>query len=167
VSDPALTFLKYLFLALLYLFFLRTIRAVWVELREPKVAAQAPEPEASGDAAAPAESRMSRRRRRKLDRRDLQQLVVVDSPSGEGLEFALGEELTVGRAPGCGVALPDDSFVSQLHARVFRNGGQVWLEDLGSTNGTWLNGEKVGAPALLHEGDRVTVGRTTMEVRKQ
>ena len=53
--------------------------------------------------------------------------------------FPLGEEVTIGRAPGCSVALADDTFVSQLHARVFVRDGQPFVEDLGSTNGTFLN----------------------------
>ena len=45
----------------------------------------------------------------------------------------------MGRAAGCHIALPDDTFVSQLHARVFERSGQVYVEDLGSTNGTYVN----------------------------
>ena len=70
-------------------------------------------------------------------------LVVVAPGELEGREFALGDEVTVGRAGGCGVLLADDTFVSQLHARVFRRDGDLYVEDLGSTNGTYLNQRKV------------------------
>ncbi len=82
------------------------------------------------------------------------------------MEFALGDELTVGRAGGCGVSLPDDTFVSQIHARVYRRDGKLYVEDLGSTNGTYLNTKKLTTPAALRKGDRIQVGRTTLEVRK-
>ena len=62
---------------------------------------------------------------------------MVEPAARRGEEFPLGEEVTVGRAGGCGVPIPDDTFVSQLHARVFRRDGDLFVEDLGSTNGTY------------------------------
>lgn len=156
MPDPVLTLLKYVFLAILYLFFLRVLRAVWVEMREPKPAPLGSQPAASAPVVAPA-----------LPSRGVsERLVVIDPPAKKGLEFAVGEELTVGRAGGCAILLDDDSFVSQLHARVFRRDGQVFVEDLGSTNGTFLNGQKVSAPVAVHKGDKIQFGRTTLEVRK-
>jgi pSer/pThr/pTyr-binding forkhead associated (FHA) protein len=64
------------------------------------------------------------------------------------------------------VALPDDSYASQLHARIFRKDGRLWLEDLGSTNGTYLNAKAVTSPVALRRGDRVQVGRTVLEVTR-
>ncbi len=155
MPDPVLTLLKYVFLAILYLFFMRVLRAVWVELREPKpapvaaVADEAPgaEPSPTGQVGP-------------------EKLVVVAPPEKKGTEFALPAEVTVGRAGGCAVLLPDDTFVSQLHARLFRRDGSLFLEDLGSTNGTFLNGRKVTAPVPIRKGDKVQFGRTTVEVRK-
>ena len=91
---------------------------------------------------------------------------MLDPAERRGQEFALGEELTVGRAAGCGVALMDDTFVSQLHARVFRRDGDYWVEDLGSTNGTYLNQKPVTAAVAMRKGDKLQIGKTTMEVRK-
>jgi pSer/pThr/pTyr-binding forkhead associated (FHA) protein len=53
-----------------------------------------------------------------------------------------------------------------LHARVFRRDDDIFVEDLGSTNGTYLNGKKVSAASVVRKGDRVQVGRTTLELRK-
>jgi pSer/pThr/pTyr-binding forkhead associated (FHA) protein len=78
----------------------------------------------------------------------------------------VGDEVTVGRAGGCQVALEDDKTVSQLHARLFRRDGRLYVEDLGSTNGTYLNAKKVAGPSPLHRGDRLQVGRTVLEVTK-
>ena len=74
--------------------------------------------------------------------------------------------MTVGRAGGCSVPIADDTFVSQLHARVFRRDGDLFVEDLGSTNGTYLNKRKVTAAAAMRKGDKLQVGKTTMEVRR-
>ena len=81
-----------------------------------------------------------------------------------GRRFPLGDEITVGRAAGCQVTV-DDNYVSQLHARVFSRDGQLFVEDLGSTNGTYLNRVKVSAPMVMKKSDRLQVGNTVLEVR--
>ena len=83
-----------------------------------------------------------------------------------GRVFELGDEVTVGRSPGCAVPLDDDTFASSIHARVFRRSGELWIEDLGSTNGTFLNDERLDVPARLRRGDRVKVGSTILEVAR-
>jgi pSer/pThr/pTyr-binding forkhead associated (FHA) protein len=62
------------------------------------------------------------------------------------------------------VALPDDTYVSQLHARVFQRSGETYVEDLGSTNGTYVNGHRVSAPTPVRRGDSLQVGSTVLEV---
>jgi pSer/pThr/pTyr-binding forkhead associated (FHA) protein len=93
-------------------------------------------------------------------------LRIVEPPDRKGRVYELGDELTVGRASGCQVSFPDDTFVSQLHARIFRRDGQLFVEDLGSTNGTFLNRKKVSAPVALRRGDRLQVGKTVLEVTR-
>ena len=90
---------------------------------------------------------------------------MVEPPALRGRSFELGEELTVGRAAGCQIAL-DDTYVSQLHARVFRRDNQFYVEDLGSTNGTYLNRKKVTGPVAVRRGDRLQVGKTVLEVTR-
>jgi predicted component of type VI protein secretion system len=68
-----------------------------------------------------------------------------------------------GRSANATISVPDDTFVSQLHARVFSTGQETWLEDLGSTNGTFLNGGRLGRPELLRKGDRLQIGSTVWE----
>jgi pSer/pThr/pTyr-binding forkhead associated (FHA) protein len=60
--------------------------------------------------------------------------------------------------------VPDDTFVSQLHARLFAREDKLYLEDLGSTNGTTLNRKPVSAPVEIRRGDRIQVGKTVFEV---
>jgi pSer/pThr/pTyr-binding forkhead associated (FHA) protein len=93
-------------------------------------------------------------------------LKVVDPPQRRGRVFELGEEVTLGRSPGCAVSLEDDTFASSIHARVYRRSGELWLEDLGSTNGTWLNDSKVDVPERLQRGDHVKIGSTILEVAR-
>ncbi|MHB8463320.1 MAG: FHA domain-containing protein [Acidimicrobiales bacterium] len=131
-------------LALLLLFLLRVLRAVWVQLN--------PAPTVVAPVAAPA-------------KRSGLRLKVVEPPARRGETFDLGDEITLGRSPGCGVSL-QDSTVSQVHARLFRQGSRLWIEDLGSTNGTWVNRNKVSAPVALKRGDRVSVGGTVLEVAR-
>src|SRR4029079_5845813 len=94
------------------------------------------------------------------------ELGIVDPPNRAGEPFSLGEELSVGRRAGCAGVLDDDTFVSQVHARIFMRGNDPYVEDLGSTNGTLLNGETVVEPMRLRPGDRVQLVETDMELVK-
>ena len=78
--------------------------------------------------------------------------MIVEPASRAGEAFSLGEELSVGRGAGCAVVLADDTFVSTVHARIFMRGSDPYVEDLGSTNGTLLNGETVVEPIRLRPG---------------
>lgn len=158
MPESLLTILKFFFLALLWLFFARVLWAVWAEVNAP-TAAPAPPTSARGTGA-PATSPA------RASGADSTRLRVVEPADRRGTTYQLGDELTVGRANGCQVALPDDSYASQLHARIFRKDGRLWLEDLGSTNGTFLNAKAVTSPVALRRGDRVQVGRTVLEVTR-
>ncbi len=72
-------------------------------------------------------------------------------------------ELVIGRAEDCGLLL-HDPFVSQRHAGILCEGGRCSIRDLGSTNGTRLNGQPV-EQAALHDGDHIEMGSTTMVFR--
>ena len=135
-------------LAVVYLFFLRVLRAVWVGVRPPR---PRPRPVRSRD-----ESGGKNQKAPAV-------LNVIEPPEQRGQSYALDDELTVGRAAGCRITV-DDSYASQLHARVYIDEGVVSLEDLGSTNGTYINREKVIGPRALYRGDRVQIGSTVFEV---
>jgi pSer/pThr/pTyr-binding forkhead associated (FHA) protein len=161
LPEQLLTILKLCLLALLYLFFLRVLRAVWVEVGGPRLRAASRAPSATSAPAPP--PRKAARAKRRNGAPKGPSLVVVAPKEQEGRCYPLGEELTVGRAAGCQVTL-DDTYVSQIHARVFIRDGQVYVEDLGSTNGTYLNRTKVAGPMLLGPGDRLQVGSTVLEL---
>jgi hypothetical protein len=179
VSEPLLAVLRVCVLALLYLFFLRVLRAVWVESRPmmPRRADAAPRPAspppvpagattlatATAAAAALGTSPPVADTRRRVGP-DVAQLVVLEPVEQQGRSFELVDELTIGRAPGCHITV-DDGFVSQLHARVFRRDEDFMIEDLGSTNGTYHNRHKVTAAVILRPGDHVQIGNTILERR--
>jgi pSer/pThr/pTyr-binding forkhead associated (FHA) protein len=156
VPESLLTILKFLLVALLYLFFFRVLRAVWAEVQSR------PEP---GRAAPRRPPRPSR------DKGAVSRVKIVEPSAQRGQQFDLGEEVTVGRASGCGVRV-DDTYSSQLHARIFLRDGQYHIEDLGSTNGTYVNRrgtrsrEKVTGPMVVRGGDRIVIGQTVLEVTR-
>lgn len=77
-------------------------------------------------------------------------------------EVPLEEEVTLGRDPENSLVV-GDRFTSGRHARLFRRDGGYWVEDLGSTNGTLLNGHRVSGARRLSAGDRITVGSCTFK----
>ena len=153
MPDQLLNLLKIFLLLLLYLFFLRVLRAVWTELNPPK------------QVEAPARTKRDRSARRATGSRKHGPLAlrIIAPPELKGRSYPLGDEVTVGRAAGCQVTV-DDTYASQLHARVFLREGQVFVEDLGSTNGTYLNRRKVTGPMQLQRGDKLQIGNTVLEL---
>jgi len=156
VPESLLTILKFCFLALLYLFFVRVVRAVWTEVAAPPPA-PAPNP--------PAPAPKAGRRERTTTKRSDAHLRVVEPAEQRGRTYDVADELTIGRAAGCQIPL-DDSYASQLHARLFRRNDDLLVEDLGSTNGTFLNRKKVESAVPIRKGDRLQVGKTVLELTK-
>ncbi|HEY1652844.1 MAG TPA: FHA domain-containing protein [Acidimicrobiales bacterium] len=161
--NAVLHVLQWGVIALIFLFFLRVIRAVWVEMspatiRKPRwqKRQERRDERAASRPAAPAKSS----RRRQL------YLKVVQPPAHAGRSYDLDDELTIGRSPGCGVAMPEDIYTSTLHARLFRNHDQLWVEDLGSTNGTYVNSERISKAMRLGKGDLLQIGSTVFEVSR-
>lgn len=145
-----LSILKFLFLALLYLFIARAIRVIYLDLVGPRV------PRAASPASVPAP------RKRRAQPREL----LVTEAEGAPRTYPMNvEPLSIGRADACQVIL-NDTYVSQVHARVYPKDGEWFVEDLGSTNGTYLNRAKVTQPSAVGVGDEIRIGKTTLEVRR-
>jgi len=144
-----LTILKFLFLALLYLFIARAVRIVYLDL----VGSRAPK--AGGTQAKSSGKRRGHPRQ-----------IAVNEPEKPERQLPLDDaDVTFGRTEACTVPL-DDTYVSTLHARLFSKDGTWFVEDLGSTNGTYLNRIKVTSPSPLAVGDEVRVGKTVVEIRR-
>ena len=134
----------------------RAVRAVFLELRLGSPGRSA-EPAPASPAPAPAPSRKSRKAPRKV--------AVVEGEQLRGKSFDLDSELTIGRTDRCRIVL-DDPYVSSVHARIYSEGDTCLVEDLGSTNGTYLDRQKVTAPTPVPVGVPIRVGKTTLELRK-
>jgi pSer/pThr/pTyr-binding forkhead associated (FHA) protein len=148
--DEVLLVLKIAFLVLLYVFIWRIVRTASRDLRIPQESfILAP----SGPRVQP--SRPGPRTGR---------LVVVKSPDlEEGLDYALNSaQLTIGRGRQNDIAISTDEYASARHARFEPRQDGVWVQDLGSTNGTYLNGARLDRPRRLTRGDIVGVGETDL-----
>lgn len=158
VSDQLLLVLKLCLLALLYLFFFRVVRAVWAELRPAPQVPNVP----LGTPVAAAAPRKGRKEQRTATL--TRQFVIREPVELAGRSYAVDGEVSIGRAAGCQITL-DDTYASQIHARVFQRDSQWQIEDLGSTNGTWLNRHKVAGPMVVKPGDLVQIGNTVLELQ--
>lgn len=161
MSDQLLDVFRICLLVLVYLTFFRVIRAVVVELRAEVPAAVATDAPLAVPAAARQVLPNSPAAPSGLVAAAA--LVLVAPAATAGTRFVLEPETTIGRATGCGVVI-DDARVSKLHARVFNSGGIWYVEDLGSTNGTLVDGEALEGATALAVGSRIQVGDIVMEL---
>jgi hypothetical protein len=143
MEDPIAVLLKFAFIAVLYLFLLWVARSALKDLRrsEPRGA----------------RSRASARAR-----------LVVERGGGltAGAVFAVDGTTTIGRAADADIPI-EDPFASGRHARVYEDDGRCFVEDMSSTNGTFLNGRRVGARERLRAQDRIRIGDTEFRYELQ
>jgi hypothetical protein len=187
VSQLTLTVIRVAFLVLLWLFVLTTVSVMRTDLfgppatdrrppatrnrpqARPRSTAQAPAgrptatPAASGASYAPPPAP---RRRAPWSRspRPPRSVVVTTGPLA-GTAIPLGDgPITLGRASDATLALPDE-YASAHHARLMPRDGQWWVEDLGSTNGTYVDGVRITGPRPVSAGTPIRVGKTSLELR--
>ena len=146
-----LTVLKIALLAFLYFFVWRAVRAVVIDLYGPR------EKRPRTD--------RQRKARRGRGRGTPTKVVVLDASGSRVSTHRLSGSLEIGRESSCQIR-PEDTYISQQHARIFERNGSWVVEDLGSTNGTYLNQQKVTVPSQISPGDRIRVGKTVLEVRR-
>jgi Inner membrane component of T3SS, cytoplasmic domain len=149
--EEALLVLKIAFLVLLYLFIWRIVRSAARDVRMPQESFVLAPGSIPGLGQEPPRVESGR-------------LVVVKSPAlDEGDELTLDSSaLLLGRGSTNDVNLARDEYASTSHARVEPRRDGVWLEDVGSTNGTYLNGIKLSRAKRLTPGDIVRVGETEL-----
>jgi pSer/pThr/pTyr-binding forkhead associated (FHA) protein len=156
--EPVSVALKFGFLAVLYLFLLWISRSALKDLRRvpgsaPRGGEDLPPPaDATGMYSAASGGAGG-------DGITLEPRLVVERAPGHapGMEYDIGDGAVMGRGDQAEIRL-DDPFASSQHARMTRQGGVVVFEDLGSTNGTYLNEELLTGPQPLHDGDRIRIG---------
>jgi FHA domain len=154
VDEPLAVALKFGFLAVLYLFLLWVARSAMKDLSRAGAGAAAAEP---------IEPPSPRRRESALP--DLRagvepRLEVVAAMGHEpGTTFDIGSGATLGRSDGADIGV-DDPFASSAHARIFQRGDFMYVEDMGSTNGTYLNGRQIRGAERLKVADTIRIGDT-------
>jgi FHA domain len=154
MDEPLAVALKFGFLAVLYLFLLWIARSAMKDLSR-----------AGGGAAAaePVDSPSPRRRESGLPnlRAGVEPRLEVVAAMGHqpGTSFDVGNGATLGRSDGADINV-NDPFASSAHARIFQRGDYMYLEDMGSTNGTYLNGRQVRTAERLKVADTIRIGDT-------
>lgn len=151
--DEALLALKISFLVLLYLFIWLVVRSATRDLRSaPAQESIILGPAEAGELRAALPQRTAR-------------LLVLSSPSlSQGATVELNAPTTVGRGAENGLRMDGDDFVSSRHAQFEVRSDGLWLEDAGSTNGTFVNGARVTTARQLQTGDVVRIGQTDLRV---
>lgn len=150
--EQTLLALKALFLVLLYVFVWRVIRAAARDLRVPQESVLLGPAQAAALGFRPGGAPSPPPR-----------LVVASGALGPGVTFDLGPvPLTLGRAGESDVVLTGEGFASARHARVEIRGDAAWIVDLGSTNGTFVNDERIAERRRLGHGDVVRIGHTEL-----
>lgn len=99
----------------------------------------------------------------KRTRREGSKILFVKSEAQQGLEVDVSDVTVLGRSDESDVVL-DDPYASDFHMRLVSQDNEMVLHDLGSTNGTYVNGRRVNVPTILRRGDTIQVGKTVMEV---
>jgi pSer/pThr/pTyr-binding forkhead associated (FHA) protein len=147
MADPVAVLLKFAFIAVLYLFLLWVARSALKDLRRggpsQRVTA-APEVVAG------------------------QPLLVAEQGGGlrAGTSFAVNGSTMIGRSPEADIQV-DDRFASSRHARVYEQDGAVFVQDMGSTNGTYLNGSRLTEVEQLRADDKIRVGDTQFRYERR
>ena len=157
MSELVLTLLRWGILIALWLLVLFVLGALRRDLEAPPESATALPPRPRPQAQPKRQARPSRRRANNL---------VVTSGHLSGTVIPLGTApITIGRAPDSTLVV-DDEYASARHARLFPHEGQWVVEDVGSTNGTWIGKTRLTAPTVLQMGQPLRIGQTVIELRK-
>ncbi|MDA3022522.1 MAG: FHA domain-containing protein [Actinomycetota bacterium] len=157
MSELALTLIRLAFLGLLWLFVLITILVLRRDLRQPA------ETRPTGRARpvkAPKPAKVARASKVRGTK-----LVVTEGPLTGTVIPLNTAQVTIGRAPDSTVVIEDD-YASSRHARVYPSEGAWVVEDLGSTNGTWIDRTRITTPTVLPVGAALRVGRTTLQMQR-
>lgn len=155
MSELALTLLRLSFLFLLWVFVFLVVSALRRDLAAPSST-----PVAGASIPPPTQQRHARRRAKHT----ASKLVVVEGTLA-GTVIPLGSSpVSMGRAADCTVVL-DDDYASSHHCRIYPHEDAWVVEDLGSTNGTWIDRTRVTGPTALAMGQPLRIGRTVVELR--
>ena len=161
MSELTLFLIRAAFLAILWIFVLSAISVI----RSDMFGARVPE-SARGGAAPPSERKPGKAAKPRKPRRGSPTHLLVVEGDNPGTRAELsGAPLLIGRGSDAAIKL-DDDYVSTRHARVAASGDEWFVEDLGSTNGTYVGPVRITQPTTIGLGVQVRVGKTILELRK-
>lgn len=157
MTDQLLSILRIVLLIALYVFFVRVLWAVWVEVRIPAVQRAGVGRPSTGPQSASVVARHFR----------VSAIKAISPLTIKGQVFPVSDTpFTIGRADDNDLCIPDDPYISGRHAHVFLQSGYVVVDDLGSTNGTYVNSTRITEPNDLEIGDRIQIGGVILEAIK-
>jgi pSer/pThr/pTyr-binding forkhead associated (FHA) protein len=169
MSELTITLLRLGYLVLLWLFVLAAIGVLRSDLYGTKIVNRRMRRTGSGSPAGtqPAPPSAATGRSAPFPRRDVgpRRLVVTAGPLRGTTLPLTSSAVLIGRAPSCTLVL-DDDYSSQRHARIYPQNGEWFVEDLGSTNGTFVGRDRVTEPVLVQVGSQVRVGQSTLELQR-
>jgi len=172
MSELTITLLRLGYLALLWVLVLFAIGVLRRDLYGTRITdrrrRKAPVPAAAAGPATAAEAPEAppvRTPRSARSGSGPSRLVVTEGPLRGTIVPLASSAVLIGRAPGCTLVL-DDDYSSSRHARIFPQGGQWFVEDLGSTNGTFVADQRVEAPTPVSTGTPVRVGQSVLELQR-
>ncbi len=158
MSELTLTLIKIGFLALLWMFVLSSVSVIKSDMFGEKVDARR-----GGDAKTVKPPRQSKPTKR---RRGVPSQLVISEGANAGITVPLnGQPILLGRGADATIRL-DDDYVSTRHARFVPHGDDWYIEDLGSTNGTYIGNQRITTPMVVAPGVQVRIGKTTAELKK-
>jgi FHA domain-containing protein len=162
MNALTLTLIRLAFLAVLWLFVIAAVGVVRTDLFGPSLSArqQRRQRKAQQRVKAPRPPRPAKAGRGAPQRL----LVTAGALAGTSIGLA-DQQITIGRANDATLVLNDD-YASSRHARLFPQDGQWIVEDLGSTNGTYLDRQKVTQPTPVSPGVPIRIGKTVLELRR-
>ncbi len=166
MQELTLVLIRFAYLAILWVFVLGAISVIRSDMfgARPDTAVAPARREKRGSSRQAKPAKQSRRPS-KPPRGAPSQVVIVDGPSA-GFSISLDEvPILVGRGPDAGIRL-DDDYVSTRHARIGRSEDTWYVEDLGSTNGTYIGTHRLTQATAIQLGSKVRVGKTTLELKK-
>ena len=159
MSELGLTLARLAFLAMLWAFVIATVLILRRDLRQPADARPVGQP-SRRQPRQPKPSKAGKKTKVAGSK-----LVVIEGPlTGTVIPLSTAQ-VTIGRAPDSTLVIEDD-YASSRHARIYSSEGSWLVEDLGSTNGTWIDRTRITSPTLLTLGAPLRVGRTTIQMQK-
>lgn len=167
MTEFALTLLRLAFLGALWLFIIITVIALRRDLVQPREARPASRASARPPKPAkpPRPPKQPKQSRASKHTKAGPSLVVTEGPLAQTVIPLGTAQVTIGRAPDSTLVI-DDDYASSRHARVYP-GDDGWIvEDLGSTNGTWIDRTRITSPTVLPPGVPLRIGRTTLQLQR-